>query len=75
MTCHRCNSERILHAQGKCSDLCFASIGNGKFHDGYVPEGLNIGGGDEMEIDLCLDCGQAQGKFPVPRHKLEEPED
>jgi hypothetical protein len=73
MKCQRCGSERILFAQGKCSDLCFARIGNSsKEHDGYVPKGLGIGGGDEIEVDVCLDCGQLQGQWPVPKHELEE---
>lgn len=70
MTCKRCGSGRIIHAQGKCSDMCFVTIGDSE-HDGYVPEGLNIGCGDNIEIDMCLDCGQSLGDFPVPKHKLE----
>lgn len=33
---------------------------------GYVPRGLNIGGGDNIEIEVCLECGQLQGEWPVP---------
>lgn len=35
-------------------------------HDGYVPDGLGIGGGDYLNFSFCLDCGQMQGEFPVP---------
>lgn len=75
MECQRCGSARVLSAQGKCSDLCFARIGDGPEHDGYVPKGLGIGAGDNIDIDLCLDCGQAQGEFPRPHHPTLEPAD
>ena len=40
---------------------------------GYVPRDLGIGGGDDVQFDYCLDCGQIQGKFPLPRTALETP--
>lgn len=39
--------------------------------DGYVPDDLGIGGGDYVEFDLCLDCGQVQGTWPLPLSKKE----
>lgn len=33
---------------------------------------MGIGGGDYVEFDYCLDCGQIQGTFPVPKHEIEE---
>lgn len=30
----------------------------------YVPSDLNIGGGDYLSFDVCLDCGQMQGEWP-----------
>ena len=39
-------------------------------HYGYVPNGLNIGGGDYCEIDYCLECGQLQGEFPIPEYAV-----
>lgn len=79
MTCQTCKSERILSYNGKCSDLFSGSIGpkHKDFSDdgyGYVPEGLGIGGGDYLRGDLCLNCGQMQGKWPVPAHESESSE-
>lgn len=71
MICQCCKSKRILSVNGKCSDLCFVRIGE-KEKDGYVPNGLNIGGGDNIEFEVCLDCGQLQGVYPVPKHELEQ---
>lgn len=71
MSCQRCNSKRILSAQGKCNDLCCLDIGK-KEYVGYVPQGLNIGDGDEMFFNVCLDCGQMQGQYPIPTHSLEK---
>ena len=34
-------------------------------HDGYLPELPNVGGGDDVEIEICLECGQVQGEWPV----------
>lgn len=42
-----------------------------KEHDGYVLGDFGIGGGDYMEMELCLDCGQMQGDFPLPETALE----
>jgi hypothetical protein len=39
---------------------------------GYVPRDLGIGGGDDVHFAYCLDCGQIQGKFPLPITRMEE---
>lgn len=62
--CQVCASSRIITVSGKCSDL-FSAGHQGKEYDGYVPSNLEIGGGDYMEFDYCLDCGRIQGQFPV----------
>lgn len=71
MSCQECGSDRIASISAKCSDLFSVSIGIAE-HDGYVPRDMNIGGGDYMEIDLCLDCGHVQGNWPLPATKLEK---
>lgn len=68
--CSKCASERIAHINAKCSDMCFVNIGDQE-HDGYVPRDLGVGGGDYVEIDLCLACGHVQGEWPLPPTKLE----
>jgi len=73
ITCQRCGSERIADVGAKCSDCCFLRVGDGREHDGYVPGGLGIGGGDYVEFYWCLECGQIQGDaFPVPQEAVEE---
>jgi hypothetical protein len=37
-----------------------------------VPRDLGIGGGDDVQLTYCLDCGQIQGKFPLPPTQMEE---
>ena len=64
MTCQRCDSDRIMFVGGKCSDLCEYHY-NGKEKYGGAPSDVGIGGGDYIEIEYCLQCGQIQGKFPV----------
>ena len=68
--CQRCDSTRIISVTAHCNDLCVVSMGNAE-KEGYVPEDLGIGGGDDVEFDLCLDCGQQQGTWPLPESKLE----
>jgi hypothetical protein len=74
MSCKKCNSERIAFVGGKTSDRSWGSIGSNEF-DGYVPRDLGIGGGDFIKISYCLDCGQIQGNFPLPKTELETPDD
>ena len=63
MNCQNCKSDRILNISAKCSDLCFLTLGEEE-HDGYVPYGLGIGGGDMISILLCMNCGTVQGTWP-----------
>lgn len=70
MKCQRCKSERILSSGSKCSGRFTCSIGSIDY-DGCVPNDLGIGGEDYIEFDLCLDCGQLQGKFPLPTSEIE----
>jgi hypothetical protein len=69
--CKQCKSKRIAKVDGKTSDMCYISI-NGNVSNDYVPYDMGIGGGDNLEFDFCMDCGQMAGKFPLPTSKLEE---
>jgi hypothetical protein len=64
MSCIECESDRIISINAKVSDL-FVIKYNKKEHDGYVPHDIGLGGGDNLEFDLCLECGQVQDDFPV----------
>jgi hypothetical protein len=75
VSCQRCNSERIAHVGAKCDDRCSVTIGEADSHGDYVPRDMRIGGGDYIEFAYCLECGQVQGKFPVPKTALEDSED
>jgi hypothetical protein len=71
MICQRCNSERIADVTSKCSDLCSIYF-CGKEHNDYVPDDMGVGGGDYVKFKLCLDCGQQQGKWPLPKCEMEQ---
>lgn len=65
--CSRCKSNRILGVSGKTSD-CFSLTDYRTQRDmcGYVIANAGIGeGGDYIEFDYCIDCGQIQGSFPI----------
>jgi hypothetical protein len=68
-----CKHVRAACVSAKCSDLCWVKILNrdGQEHDGYVPDDMGIGGGDYVDFNYCLDCGQIQGKWPLPTTQLE----
>lgn len=63
MGCKRCGEKSIHHVSAKCSDLCFIQYPDGSEKDDYVPNNLGIGGGDYVEFDFCLSCGQLQGLY------------
>lgn len=66
MSCSKCSSDRIAKVSAKCSDCCCVKFPDDEdYRDGYVPYNVGIGGGDYIEIDWCMDCGQIQGDFPV----------
>ena len=69
--CQRCNSDRILVMSARCCDQFFAKIKDHRY-EGIVLDGLGLSGGEYVGFDLCLECGQVQGEFPLPRHDLEE---
>lgn len=64
--CQRCESDRVLQISGKCSDLCSAQF-KGEEGIGYTPDLDGITEyGDYVCPTICLECGQTQGKFPLP---------
>lgn len=63
--------KRIATVGGKTSDMFSASIAGGQTYHGYVLSDLGIGGGDYLNFKFCMDCGQIQGKFPLPPSELE----
>jgi len=66
MSCIKCNSERIMSIQAHCSDLfCMDYKGKELISSGYVPYEIGIGGGDDVILDICADCGQVQGEYPI----------
>lgn len=65
-----CGSMRFMSVSAKCSDLCTVNL-DGKDHDGYVPDGLNIGGADYVQFNVCVQCGRIMGNWPLPPMALD----
>lgn len=63
MSC--CENPQIVYVSGKCSDLCHITYPDGTEKNGYVPGDLNIGSGDYLEFDYCINCGKMVGEFPL----------
>ncbi len=60
MNCIMCDSDRIIEISAKCSDMCSLEFKGIEYH-GDIPDDINIGSGDYINIDICLNCGHAQG--------------
>ena len=52
--------------------MCSVDLAGRHLND-CVPRDLGIGGGDDVQLDYCLDCGQIQGRFPLPGAQAEAP--
>jgi hypothetical protein len=70
--CQRCSSSRLARILARCSDMCSVDLA-GRHQYGYAPTDLGIGGDDDVHFAYCLDCGQLQGRFPLPATLLERP--
>jgi len=73
MSC-KCGSANIASVSGKVADMSSVRtpLKSFKGYSGdYVPlKELQIGEGDYIRFDYCLDCGNIQGEFPVDMEKL-----
>ena len=65
MKCSGCDSGRVMEISGKVSDRCIVGF-KGAERDGYPPTVDDICGGDDINVDICLECGLVQGEFPKP---------
>lgn len=73
MKCRSCGSDRILQVDAKCSDLCFEMYKGGE-HSGYPS--TQIGGGDNVTLSICLQCGLEQSQqYPTSDPEWFAPEE
>lgn len=71
MTC-KCGSTRVIQISAKCNDLAFTTIPHLNLeHDGYMPY-LGILGGDYVDLNICMDCGQIRGWKPIDDRQVLE---
>lgn len=63
----------IMRINGKVSDLFFMDVaGTDIEHDGYVPNGLGIGGGDYIDMEIDTDTGQILNWKPLSEADIRE---
>jgi len=69
MECLRCSSKRIAQVSGLVAAGCDWSSPAGERKGGAVPLSVGINSWDPNYLcfQYCLDCGQLQGQFPIPR--------
>lgn len=51
-----CDHERVFVLSGKANDMSWWSWPNGQTGQGYAPNIPGLGGGDYVEVKLCIDC-------------------
>lgn len=70
--CQNCGSYRIASVSSKCTNSCFYKYEETETN-GYVPPEMGIGGGDYIEFDYCIECGQIQDNcFPIKSEAARE---
>ena len=58
----KCNHDRVLRINAHSSDLNFVTVPHLNLEkEGYLPHIDNVCGGDDVDIEICLDCGQVVG--------------
>lgn len=79
MECLRCNSKRIAQFSGQLQEGCHWATPAGEYQGIAVPlsVGLKMSGTRDisspdwdtsyLHFQYCLDCGQIQDQFPIPR--------
>jgi hypothetical protein len=72
-TCQRCGGLRLARVLAHCMDMAGVDLA-GRHRSGYLPRDLGIGG-EDVRFAYCLDCGQIQGRFPLPPTGMEEGRD
>lgn len=72
MICKKCKSKRIANVFGKCI-TCNVVI-DGTIQS-KIPLDMNIGGGDYISFEYCLDCGKIHGDFPLDTTSIESWDD
>lgn len=61
----------IISIYGKVSDMFCLSVEEYEYN-GYVPDGLGIGGGDDIELRIDNDTGKIVGWVPLTIEKIKE---
>jgi len=73
-TCQRCGSDQIAFVSAKCPDGVMSESPSGVWVEAtLVPLGVGLGSsGEYVDVCWCLDCGQLQGKFPIPAQVVKD---
>jgi hypothetical protein len=73
MICQRCRNLRVISIIAHCNDCCLVSSpAQPQGLPGYQPCDIGLGkNSDHIKMSWCLDCGQIQGKWPIPKAQVE----
>ena len=71
-SCQNCESNRRIKVSAKSNDLNTLTLKEKTYQNLYLPSDMGIGGDDFVFFVYCLDCGQIQGKWPLPETNIEK---
>lgn len=56
-----CDHSTKLRINAKCADMCNTTFPNGVTQQGYAPAIPGIGGGDYVDLSICMNCHRVVG--------------
>jgi hypothetical protein len=66
MSCSNCGRVRVVSISLTVQSAGYA-MGTTADYAGNVPAEFGLGtDGDQLDFELCLNCGQVQGQWPAP---------
>ena len=71
--CHRCGGKQVASVFTKAPDATWWRLGAHE-HEGILSYS-GVGSGENVQFDYCIDCGQIQGEWPMPKRAWDELEE
>ena len=67
-----CGSRRYMQVfAGMAVGECTISLDD-RINEAGIPDGFNIGSGDDLVFSVCADCGRMRGTWPIPTNLTPE---
>jgi hypothetical protein len=67
--CTRCDSKKILHVTAKFKSSMI-NVAGVNYHN-HIPPFMNMGKGNDLDMKMCVNCGQLIGEWPMKKPEKE----